>query len=60
VPSDPLDEYEATLQEARARSGNAEADAAELDAESRRLRQLTDELAAAVNEAAGRARHRES
>ncbi|MDX6521871.1 MAG: hypothetical protein QOF08_2476 [Gaiellales bacterium] len=59
VQIDPLDEYEATLREARARSGNAEPDA-DLDVKARLLRQLTEELAAAVNEAAGHARHRES
>jgi hypothetical protein len=54
---DPLDEYEATLREVRHRANELHQGSAELEAEERLLRQLLDELASAVNDAAGHARH---
>jgi hypothetical protein len=57
VSTDPLDEYEATLREARARWDAPEPAAGQLEAEERLLRRLRDELAEAVKEASERARH---
>jgi hypothetical protein len=54
---DPLDEYEATLREVRHRANELNQGSAELEAEERLLRQLLDELASAVNDAADHARH---
>jgi hypothetical protein len=56
-PDDPLDEYEATLRQIRCRANELNQGSAELEAEERLLRQLLDELASALNDAAGHARH---
>jgi hypothetical protein len=54
---DPLDEYEATLREARISAERLVSGAAELAREQHILRRLMDELAAAVNDAADHTRH---
>jgi hypothetical protein len=59
VAPDPLDEWEATLEEARRRAEEPKSNSAELQAEGQRLRRLMDELADAIQDAAHKAKYRQ-